>query len=75
VKAQLAAGGEIIGRVMESDDIGVTLDVGGSARRLAYDEIAKARVEVEFTRPDHGDSGGSPPWVPDTEHDEHDEEE
>lgn len=51
VKAQLGAGGEIIGRVVDSGDTGVTLDVGGSQRRLAYNEIAKARVEVEFTRP------------------------
>ena len=56
VRAHLRSGGEIIGRVAESDDSAVTLDVGGDQQRLAYEEIAKARVEVEFNRPG-GDNG------------------
>jgi ribosome maturation factor RimP len=51
VRAHLRSGVEIIGRVAESDDSAVTLDVGGDQQRLAYEEIAKARVEVEFNRP------------------------
>jgi ribosome maturation factor RimP len=51
VRAQLRDGGEIIGRIAGSDDSAVTLEVGGGQHRLAYEEIAKARVEVEFSRP------------------------
>lgn len=49
VKVQLAAGGELVGRILTSDDTGVTLLVAGDERRLAYDAIAKAVVQVEFT--------------------------
>lgn len=59
VKFQLAEGGdELIARILEVDDEGVDLEVPGvkgrkpTARRLAFDEIAKARVEVEFSRKD-----------------------
>jgi ribosome maturation factor RimP len=50
VAAVLTAGGEVRGRVVEADEGGVTLDTGGGVRHLAYAEIARARVEVEFTR-------------------------
>ncbi|GAA3080440.1 ribosome maturation factor RimP [Streptomyces rectiviolaceus] len=59
VKFQLTEGGdELIARILEVDDEGVDLEVPGvkgrkpTARRLAFDEIAKARVEVEFSRKD-----------------------
>jgi ribosome maturation factor RimP len=51
VRAHLRSGGEIIGRIAGSDASAVTLEVGGDQQRLAYEEIAKARVEVEFSRP------------------------
>jgi ribosome maturation factor RimP len=51
VRAQLRGGGEIIGRVAGADDSAATLEVRGGQQRLAYEEIAKARVEVEFSRP------------------------
>ncbi|WP_431887347.1 ribosome maturation factor RimP [Nocardiopsis alba] len=50
VKVSLIEGGNLTGRVIESDDQGVTLDVKGRTRVLAYDTIAKAKVEVEFRR-------------------------
>ncbi|MWA13973.1 ribosome maturation factor RimP [Streptomyces sp. BA2] len=59
VKFQLTEGGdELIARILEVDDEGVDLEVPGvkgrkpTARRLTFDEIAKARVEVEFNRKD-----------------------
>ncbi|MEU6766542.1 ribosome maturation factor RimP [Streptomyces sp. NPDC046853] len=58
VKFQLTEGGELIARILDVDDEGVDLEVPGvkgrkpTARRLAFDEIAKARVEVEFNRKD-----------------------
>lgn len=50
VKVNLVEGGDLTGRVTESDDQGVTLDVKGRSRPLAYDKIAKAKVQVEFRR-------------------------
>jgi ribosome maturation factor RimP len=59
VKTQLTAGGELTGRVLESDDEGVLLEIPpvkgrgkATERRLAFTEIAKARVQVEFNRKD-----------------------
>ncbi|MEV0118966.1 ribosome maturation factor RimP [Streptomyces sp. NPDC050844] len=58
VKFQLTEGGELIARILEVDDEGVDLEVPGvkgrkpTARRLTFDAVAKARVEVEFNRKD-----------------------
>ncbi|MFC8127995.1 ribosome maturation factor RimP [Streptomyces sp. NPDC057302] len=58
-KFQLTEGGDdVIARILEVDDEGVNLEVPGvkgrkpTARRLTFDAIAKARVEVEFSRKD-----------------------
>ncbi|CAL9432902.1 Ribosome maturation factor RimP [Streptomyces sp. enrichment culture] len=54
VRFQLAEGGELVARILTVDDEGVDLEVPGvkgrkpTARRLAFGEIAKARVQVEF---------------------------
>jgi ribosome maturation factor RimP len=50
VRASLRDGSQVTGRVGASDDAGVTLDVSGTPRRLDYDEIAKALVQIEFNR-------------------------
>ena len=34
----------------ESDDAGATLDVDGTPRQVAYDEVGKALVQIEFNR-------------------------
>ncbi|MFZ2012408.1 MAG: ribosome maturation factor RimP [Nocardioides sp.] len=51
VKASLRDGSQVTGRVGGSDDSGVTLDVSGSPRRLAYADVTKALVQIEFNRP------------------------
>ena len=51
VRASLGDGSQVTGRVRDSDDTGVTLDVSGASRRLGYDEITKALVQIEFNRP------------------------
>ena len=51
VRVSLRDGSQLTGRVGASDDDGVTLDVSGSQRRLAYDDVAKALVQIEFNRP------------------------
>ena len=50
VKAVLATGGEVVGRVVAADDESVTLLVGEAERTLPYGAIAKARMQVEFNR-------------------------
>lgn len=50
VKVALLEGGELEGRIGASDDDGVTLAVDGEARRVAYADIAKAKVQIEFNR-------------------------
>ena len=50
VKASLAEGGEVTGRVTAADDQGVTLDVEGSPRTYTHAELGKGKVQVEFRR-------------------------
>ncbi|MBE3002083.1 ribosome maturation factor RimP [Nocardiopsis sp. HNM0947] len=50
VKVDLAEGGQVSGRVVDSDEQGATLDVKGRSRTIAYADIAKAKVQVEFRR-------------------------
>ncbi|MFK4069142.1 ribosome maturation factor RimP [Streptomyces sp. NPDC029674] len=58
VKFQLTEGGELTARILTVDDEGLDLEVPGvkgrkaTSRRLAFDEIDKARVQVEFNRKD-----------------------
>ncbi|MGW1200955.1 ribosome maturation factor RimP [Streptomyces sp. NPDC002536] len=56
MRAQLTEGGELVARILSVDEDGLDLEVPGvkgrkpTARRLAFGEIAKARVEIEFNR-------------------------
>lgn len=50
VKATLADGSTVTGRVLESDDDGVLLDLDGRPTRYAYADVTSARVQVEFNR-------------------------
>ncbi|MFI8295233.1 ribosome maturation factor RimP [Streptomyces nigra] len=58
VKFELAEGGELEARILKVDDDGLDLEVPGvkgrkaTSRRLAFPEIEKARVQVEFNRKD-----------------------
>lgn len=51
VKVARTDGSTLTGRVKDADDAGATLEVDGQAQTLMYDDVAKARVEVEFNRP------------------------
>ncbi|MDJ0383834.1 ribosome maturation factor RimP [Streptomyces sp. G-G2] len=50
--------GELVARILDVDDEGMDLEVPGvkgrkaTARRIAFTDIAKARVEIEFNRKD-----------------------
>jgi ribosome maturation factor RimP len=51
VRAALTAGGELVGRIGDCDDEGVTLLASGALRRVRYAELRRAVVEVEFRQP------------------------
>jgi ribosome maturation factor RimP len=51
VTAGLADGSSVTGRIGDSDDEGVGLEIEGAERRIAYADVAKAVVQVEFNRP------------------------
>ncbi len=50
VKVTTQDGSTVTGRIRSSDDHGATLDVDGTERVLSYDDVAKARVQIEFNR-------------------------
>jgi ribosome maturation factor RimP len=50
VRATLRDGSVVVGRVRASDEGSVLLEVAGAERRVDTDDVAAARVEVEFTR-------------------------
>ncbi|MFJ3234757.1 ribosome maturation factor RimP [Streptomyces sp. NPDC086787] len=58
VRFQLGDGGELVARILEADAEGLDLEVPGvkgrkaTARRLAFADVDKARVQVEFNRKD-----------------------
>ncbi|MER7566727.1 ribosome maturation factor RimP [Streptomyces sp. NPDC097941] len=58
VKFQLTGGDELVARILKVDDVGLDLEVPGvkgrkaTARRLAFSDVDKARVQVEFSRKD-----------------------
>jgi ribosome maturation factor RimP len=50
VTATLNDGSTVTGRITGSDEQQVTLDCDGESRELAYDDVAKAKVQIEFNR-------------------------
>ncbi|MFI1444997.1 ribosome maturation factor RimP [Streptomyces fructofermentans] len=65
VRFQLADGGDVVARILAVDDEGVDVEVPGvkgrrpTTRRLAFADVAKARVQVEFNRKSNADSADS----------------
>ena len=51
VKVVLADGDTVTGRIVGTDEEGATLDVDGSERPVAYADVTKALVQIEFNRP------------------------
>ena len=41
---------QVIGRIADNTDTAVTLEVGGGTREIAFEDIAKAVVQIEFNR-------------------------
>ncbi|MGW1677919.1 ribosome maturation factor RimP [Saccharopolyspora sp. NPDC002376] len=51
VKMRLTDGEQLVARVGEADDDGVTVLVGGELRRVTFRDVERAVVEVEFQQP------------------------
>lgn len=51
VSVRLTDDQNVTGRIVAVDDDGVELDIAGTQTRIAYSDVTRARVEVEFTRP------------------------
>jgi ribosome maturation factor RimP len=60
VRVKVAEEGTVQGRVLAADEVGVTLDLEGGARRaFAYGVLGPGTVQVEFGRlPEIGDASG-----------------
>jgi ribosome maturation factor RimP len=50
VKATLADGTILTGRIVSSGETSATLDVDGTRHEVAYADVAKALVQIEFNR-------------------------
>lgn len=50
VTVSLADGTSVTGRVSGADTEGADLDVDGTTRRVRYDEVGRALVQIEFNR-------------------------
>jgi ribosome maturation factor RimP len=50
VTVTLVQGGAVTGRIVSSDEERAVLDVDGTEREVAYDEVARAKVQIEFNR-------------------------
>jgi ribosome maturation factor RimP len=50
VRVQMADGTTIEGRILDSDDTHVDIDVSGATRHIAMTDIDKAVVQVEFPK-------------------------
>lgn len=52
VRVAFSGGGSVTGRITETGDAEAVLDVDGERRVVPYDQVAKAKVQVEFRRAD-----------------------
>ena len=56
VKVTFGDGSSATGRIMDSTEERVTLEISGTRRDVAYADVQKALVQVEFNRPQGTDS-------------------
>jgi ribosome maturation factor RimP len=50
VKVSTSDGETIEGRIVASDDTAARIDVGGTTREIAFADVVRAQVQVEFNR-------------------------
>jgi ribosome maturation factor RimP len=51
VKVKATDGDTFTGRICAADDRHATIDVAGRTREVPYDDVATARIEIEFNAP------------------------
>lgn len=51
VRVQPQEGADFTGRIVGADESGATVMLDGTPRYVAYADVAKAKVEIEFNRP------------------------
>jgi ribosome maturation factor RimP len=51
VHVHLRDGQQVAGRILRTDEHGAILDVGGVERAVAFDEVSRAKIQVELNRP------------------------
>ncbi len=51
VEADLADGTTVRGRVLDTSDAGLVVELGAATRSLAWEDVVRGRVQVEFNRP------------------------
>lgn len=51
VKVTLEGGESVTGRILDAGETAAALDVSGTRRDIAFDEVSKALVQIEFKRP------------------------
>ncbi|GAA0457628.1 hypothetical protein Ade02nite_06760 [Paractinoplanes deccanensis] len=56
-RGRLVAVNGVTGRVIDTDDEGIVLDVDGTPRELRYTELGPGKVQIEFKRLDEADFG------------------
>jgi len=57
VKVTTTDGETLTGRIVGSDEVAATVDIDGAPRAVAYADVAKALVQVEFNRKTTPDKG------------------
>jgi ribosome maturation factor RimP len=57
VKVTTRDGQTVTGRIVDSSEDAATLDIDGTRREVAYADVAKALVQVEFNRKARSDEG------------------
>jgi ribosome maturation factor RimP len=50
VTVTLKAGGKVTGRIISASDEAAELDVDGAVRTVAYADVDKAKIQIEFNR-------------------------
>ncbi|MEV0287530.1 MULTISPECIES: ribosome maturation factor RimP [unclassified Kribbella] len=60
VAVTLTSGGKVTGRIKSASEEAAELDVDGTARTVAYADVAKAKVQIEFNRAAPGNDEAAP---------------
>ena len=60
VAVTLTAGGKLTGRIKSASEEAAELDVDGKRQTVAYADVEKAKIQIEFNRPAGNDESETP---------------